>query len=323
MMSDLARTGVVAIGRNEGERLRKCLSSIPAGIPVVYVDSASTDHSLSIAKELMAETVSLDLSTAFSAARARNLGFERLIERHPNLQFVQFVDGDCELEPRWLETAIEFLRERETVVAVCGRRRERHPEQSIYNRFCDDEWNTPVGEADACGGDALIRTRPFADLRGYDPELIAGEEPELCFRFREAGWQIWRLDAPMTIHDAAMFHFQQWWKRALRSGYGYAQAWHRTKDGRGRSLYTKELARAMAWSVGIPLLAIAAALIWGLAALLMAPIFWLLQMARLTFRHGHPKGLHLFVAKFAEMQGAIRYLSALLLNRSNQAIYYK
>ena len=57
-MSDL---GVVAIGRNEGERLRCCLNSVVGrGLPVVYVDSSSTDSSVELARSMGVEVVELD-----------------------------------------------------------------------------------------------------------------------------------------------------------------------------------------------------------------------------------------------------------------------
>ncbi|HLL88750.1 MAG TPA: hypothetical protein VK324_05565, partial [Tepidisphaeraceae bacterium] len=69
-MTDL---GIIAIGRNEGERLRLCLRSVVGrGMPVVYVDSKSTDGSPDLARSLGAEVVELDMSIPFSAARARN-----------------------------------------------------------------------------------------------------------------------------------------------------------------------------------------------------------------------------------------------------------
>ena len=109
------------------------------------------------------------------------------------------------------------------MAAVCGRRRERFPERSIYNWLCDREWDSPIGEATACGGDVLIRRQALAAVGGYRDDVIAGEEPELCVRLRAARWRIWRLDAEMTLHDAAMTQFRQWWKRILRSGYAFAQ----------------------------------------------------------------------------------------------------
>jgi len=206
--------GVVVIGRNEGPRLVHCLKSvIGTAAAVIYVDSGSTDNSVSAATDLGADVVQLDPTMPFTAARARNAGFRRLIESHPRVEYVQFVDGDCEVMLGWLMAAQHELAVSSKTAVVCGRRRERYPERSVYNRLCDMEWDTLVGEADACGGDALIRTAAFRQVGGYDDKLIAGEEPELCSRLRAAGWRVVRLPAEMTLHDAAMTRFGQWWRR--------------------------------------------------------------------------------------------------------------
>ena len=136
----LARVGVVVIGRNEGERLRACLEAVVrAGAPATYVDSGSTDGSVALARRLGVEVVALDMSVPFTAARARNAGFQRLLEIHPDLQFVQFIDGDCELANGWLEVAVNTLQQRPELAIVAGRCRERHPDASVYNRICDLE----------------------------------------------------------------------------------------------------------------------------------------------------------------------------------------
>jgi len=316
------RMGVVAIGRNEGERLQRCLGSIPRGTPIVYVDSASTDDSVAYARSVGAEVVELDMRRPFSAARARNEGAERLTARHPELAFVQFVDGDCEFEPSWIADATRFLETEPEFAAVCGRRRERHPEASFYNQLCDAEWNTPPGETAACGGDAMVRLTAFAAAGGYDGAVIAGEEPEFCARLRARGWRVWRLDVPMTIHDADMHHFRQWWMRAVRSGYGYAQVWSKTRRV-GAPLYGRELARAVGWSVGPMGLAMILAALAGPIALVTAPLLWIAQFARLTRRDGVMGGLHLFAGKFAETWGAMRYGAARVAGRRHGAIYYK
>ncbi|MCS7034518.1 MAG: glycosyltransferase [Phycisphaerae bacterium] len=223
-----ARIGIVAIGRNEGKRLEACLRSASGGgWPIVYVDSGSTDDSLVIARSLGAEVVQLDLSMPFTAARSRNAGFQRLLELHPDVEFVQFVDGDCQFMPGWLSEAERFLRSHPRVAVVCGRRREKHPEASIYNHLCDMEWDTPTGCVKACGGDAMVRVAAFQEAGGYNPEMIAGEEPELCFRLRQLGWEIHRIDRDMTLHDADMTRFRQWWKRNIRAGHAYAENYSR------------------------------------------------------------------------------------------------
>jgi len=223
-VTPLTNIGAVVIGRNEGARLHACLYSIvPRVQQVVYVDSGSSDHSVGFAKEQGVEVVELDTSVPFTAARARNAGLDRLMELKPGITFVQFVDGDCEVDQHWLDTAHDALNANEKLAVVCGRRRERFPAASAYNRHCDMEWDTPVGEAKACGGDAMMRLEAFKQVGGFNPTLICGEEPEFCVRLRQAGWTIQRLDAEMTLHDAAMTKFSQFWKRSVRGGWAYAQ----------------------------------------------------------------------------------------------------
>ena len=72
----------------------------------------------------------------------------------------------------------------------------------------------------------MLRANTLEAVDGYREDLIAGEEPELCVRLRTKGWRIWRLDAEMTLHDAAMTCFSQWWRRAVRAGYSYGQGAH-------------------------------------------------------------------------------------------------
>lgn len=215
--------GAVVIGRNEGQRLLRCLASLPPEIDhVVYVDSSSTDGSVEAARAEGAEILSLDMATPFTAARARNAGFSKLMKCQP-FEFVQFIDGDCELCDGWLEAAIAFLSTEPEAAVASGQLRERNPDASVYNRLCDQEWDTPIGEARYCGGIAMMRAEAFRQIGGFNSTLIAGEEPELCVRLRAKGWKIWRLDCEMAWHDAAIMQFSQWWKRTKRGGYAFAE----------------------------------------------------------------------------------------------------
>lgn len=221
----VTRCGAVMIGRNEGARLDACLKSVPAQVDVaVYVDSGSHDDSVARALRRGIEVVTLDGGDGFTAARARNAGLARLVERWPDLEFVQFVDGDCELARGWVAAGLAVLEARPDAAVVCGRRRERYPAVSVYNGLCDREWDTPIGIAESSGGDALVRVAAFRAVGGFAPELIAGEEPDLCRRLRDAGWTVHRIDHEMTLHDAAMTRFGQWWQRNRRSGYAVAEA---------------------------------------------------------------------------------------------------
>ena len=245
--------GVVAIGRNEGDRLRVCLESAKRNSDaVVYVDSGSTDGSVELAKSLNVSVVELNLKLPFTAARARNAGAKVLLETHSDIDSIFFVDGDCEIVDGFIPAAKDTLAGDEKIAVVCGRRRERHPRASVYNRLCDLEWNTPVGPAKSCGGDALIRVAAFNQVNGYDGTIIAGEEPEMCVRLRSAGWTIQRIDHEMTLHDAAMTRFGQWWTRNVRAGHAYAQgnALHGAPPERFR---VKEVRSITLWTL-VPLI---------------------------------------------------------------------
>src|SRR5580704_16531900 len=222
-LSDDAVVGVVVIGRNEGERLRRCLHSVQGTARVVYVDSGSTDGSVAAAGELGAEVVVLDSSLPFSAARARNAGLDRLGEQSPTAEFVLFVDGDCEVALRFADIGRQVLLDDARVAAVAGRLRERFPERSLYNRLCDMEWDVPPGEVKSCGGVALFRVSALREAGGFNPRIVAGEEPELCVRLRRRGWRLRRLPDEMATPDADMTRFSQWWKRAVRAGHAYAE----------------------------------------------------------------------------------------------------
>ena len=312
--------GAVIIGRNEGARLIACLASFPDTVrPLVYVDSGSTDGSVAAARGAGAEVVALDMSVPFTAARARNAGLQALADKGAP-EFVQFVDGDCTLQPGWLPAARAFLVANPEAAVVCGRRREIHPEASVWNRLCDAEWDTPVGRAKACGGDALMRRAAVQAVGGYDPGLIAGEEPELCLRLRQAGWQVWRIGEEMTLHDAALTRIGQWWKRCRRSGHAFAEgaAMHGAPPERH---WVAETRRALLWGAVLPLVTLAGLIATPWAALIL--LIYPLQVLRLSRRLGLERAFFLTLTKFPEAMGVVQYHLNRLRRRRSGLIEYK
>lgn len=326
----MSRVGLVAIGRNEGSRLRQCLESVVGKVSqVVYVDSGSTDGSVELARSLGATVVELDLAIPFTAARARNAGLDRLLELDPQLEYVQFVDGDCEVVAGWLDRAQQELDAHPDVVVVCGRRRERYPEASLYNRLCDIEWDTPIGEAKACGGDAMMRVAAIQQVGGYNPTLIAGEEPELCVRLRQNGGKVWRLDAEMTLHDAQMTRFGQWWKRSVRAGHAFAEG----ADLHGappECHWVRESRSIWIWGLGLPVVSLSAAwLTHGLSLLLLAgyPLMtykiyrWLRKSDR-SAKDAAPYAISCMVGKLPQAQGQLKFYLGKLTGRRSRLIEY-
>jgi GT2 family glycosyltransferase len=330
-MKDMkALVAVVLIGRNEGERLCKALESIPQGLQIVYVDSRSTDNSVALAKQKGCIVVELDMSLPFTAARARNEGFEALIRHAAQIEYVQFIDGDCEIAPDWLPTAIAALADHEEVALVCGRRREKYPQSSHYMSVIDMEWHTPLGYIKACGGDFLIRVSAFQEVEGFDPSWIAGEEPELCLRLRQHGWKLLRIDHDMTFHDAQITRFLQLWRRSIRSGHAFAEGfWN---YGHTQERYClKPVLSIIFWSFFLPF-TILSTFVPSHGLSLIAILFYLVPYFRMISfqqRNGYSKSQSrlyarfVLILKFSEFFGILIFLYRRLLLHKHVLIEYK
>jgi GT2 family glycosyltransferase len=322
----LDHVGVVAIGRNEGERLRRCLESMPSSVrAVVYVDSGSTDGSVALARSRGAKVVELDMTQPFTAARARNAGIRELTETAPGVEFVLVIDGDCELSASFIEAALVTMESDARAAVVCGRRRERHRNATVYNRLCDMEWDAPVGRVPECGGDALIRVSAFREVGGYDDDIIAGEEPELCFRLRQSGWAIYRIAHDMTVHDAAMTRFDQWWKRSVRAGHAYAEGFAR------HGYWGSEVRSAIVYAGVIPPLAVASSfLTFGMGLSLFAAhgvLYARVKGHRLS-KGDHADDASLYakfcvLSKFAHAVGMAKYAKNRVLGQRAHIMEYK
>lgn len=323
--------GLVVIGRNEARHLENALPKVREQFDlIVYVDSGSTDGSQAIAEENGAVVVALDTSQGFTAARARNAGLAKVQELQPELKYIQFIDGDCELLPSFVSKATEWLEAHDKCAIVCGRRVERHPEASVYNLLCDIEWDTPVGDAKYCGGDALMRVTSLVQVSGYNPHLIAGEEPELCVRLAAEGWGIYRIDEDMTLHDAAMTKFSQWWKRNVRSGHAFAEGSHIHGSGPSQH-WAKETRSNWIWGgyfVAVLLLSIAISP-YFLFALILFPVLAVKIFAKYPWPRPRPSahrlwfGANCALGKVPQFFGQLQFLFNRLSGKQSSIIEYK
>lgn len=261
---------LVLIGRNEGQRLINALAAAQGqGRRIVYVDSGSTDGSLAAARAAGAQVVELDMSISFTAARARNAGFEALDQSDIAPDYVQFVDGDCALVPDYVQAAAAHLDANPHLAVVTGWRSEINRDASLYNQLCDFEWHRPAGPMKACGGDMMVRADAFRQVGGFDPDVIAAEDDEFCTRLVKSGWALERLPLDMTRHDADMTTFGQWWQRAVRTGHGFAQVGYLHPD-----YFVAERRRVMVFGLALPLgFALALLTGWLLVALAVLALY--------------------------------------------------
>jgi glycosyltransferase involved in cell wall biosynthesis len=291
MNSALPLLSIVVIGRNEGQRLARCLDSLlgvekdlhglSGGVEVVYADSGSSDGSPELARERGAEVVAIE-SARPTAALGRNAGW-----RKARAPFVLFLDGDTVLHPDFAVAALAEMEQDARLAVVCGNRREIRPGDSIFNRVLDLDWIYPPGYTEFCGGDALMRRAALEEVDGYDETLIAGEEPEMCRRMRARGWKILHIDQPMTGHDLAMTRWSQYWKRATRAGYAYSEVSARFRQS-GDPFWAADrranLVRGSFWLGGSLLAVLASAALLRWEPLAVWILFVLLMGARSSWK---------------------------------------
>lgn len=323
----MSAVDLILIGRNEGARLERCLASAQGARRVVYVDSGSSDNSVAAAGAAGAEVVHLDPSLPFTAARARHAGFLHLESTGGAAEFVQFIDGDCGIVPGWIDAGQVALAGDESLGMVTGWRAEISPEASVYNALAHLEWRRPAGEIMACGGDMMVRKAAYLEAGGFDPTVIAAEDDELCCRLRKSGCRLRRLPVEMTRHDAAMTRFGQWWRRAERSGHGFAQVGWLHPD-----YFTRERRRVWVWGLFAPLLALIGLVtsLWLTALVALAYLASWLRSAKglvrndgLPWRQALHHGVFLTLSKFPNLIGMLRFHMRRLRGRDMRIIEYK
>lgn len=325
---------VVVIGRNEGSRLLRCLRSVQKmagwadGQELVYVDSASVDGSAEAAAQLGARVVRL-CEGPHTAARARNSGW-----REVAAPFILFLDGDTIVDPDFVASALAVFKD-PAVAVVCGHRREILSRATRYDRVLDLDWIDRAGQVEFCGGDALVRRAALEAVGGYNDGLIAGEEPELCARLRAHGAVIIRLDQQMTWHELGLTRWEQYWKRAVRTGHAYAEVSARCAHLPG-ALWTATARAHVRWAlgwVGGTVLCLTAAYLWRNPVLALVPVGLFLAAAIRTAVRNRWKcsdwttlllyGLHAHLQHLPIVIGQLKYRWARCLGRRNELIEYK
>ncbi|MFV0491068.1 MAG: glycosyltransferase [Pseudorhodobacter sp.] len=314
--------GAVVIGRNEGDRLKACLNSlVPLCTCVAYVDSGSHDDSVAFARSLGVTVVELDTKTPFTAARARNAGFQALLKEQ-DLDLVQFVDGDCKVEADWLEAGTNALAADPKLGLVTGWRSEIHPEASVYNAMCEVEWHRPAGPIETSGGDMMVQVAAFRQVDGFDARLIAGEDPEFSLRLGKAGWRLERLPVLMTRHDAAMTSFGQWWKRTIRTGHCFAQI-----NRMHPPHFAREKLRIWAYGLVLPLIFLLGLITWGWISLAVTALYALSWWKTWHGLKGQPMAFRqaglLTLAKLPNLLGMLTYYRRAQKGEDMRIIEYK
>ncbi len=212
---------IVIIGRNEAENLPACIQSVRAmnypqdRLEILYVDTDSTDGSPDVARALGVRVYE-EHSDFPSPGRARNRGWREA--RH---SIVHFIDGDMTIAPDYLRRAVTRLGAHK-VGCVFGLLEERYRDQSWLSRLMHYRWAVKSpGYIDAPGAGGTFLKSVLAEVGGYNPNILQGEETELGFRVRQRNYKILLIDEVMGVHDYAIHTLGDWLRRAYR-GTGYS-----------------------------------------------------------------------------------------------------
>lgn len=285
--------------------------------PLIYVDSGSTDHSVTIAEPLVDSVLELDPAKPFSAARARNEGFERLTALFPTLELIQFVDGDCVLSEGWLEVARQSMLSDTRRAVIIGHLQECNPDISIYNRLCALEWKSPAGDLKnfgALGGIFMVLVDVFRDLGGFNASVIAGEDSEFGVRLSLSGYKVTKIDHSMATHDANMTTFSQWWTRSVRAGHAIGQRAHLNGKTSVRDC-VQERKSTLFWGIAVPLLALLLLIPTRGASVLLLLAYLALALKVYLFRRKQNESVSdaivyakfIVLAKFANGLGLLKF----------------
>jgi mycofactocin glycosyltransferase len=195
---------------DRAEELARCLDSIarvdyPAEkIEVIVVDDGSRDDSAQVARSRGALVVSSG-GTRRGPAAARNVGAARATG-----ELLAFIDSDCSASAGWLSELVPVFRGEKT--AAVGGLVDGMCTASAVDRYEAMMSSLSLGARERFAGpgddtfylpscNLLVRRALFLSVKGFEDGMHVGEDVDLTWRLRDAGWTIAYLPAGRILHE--------------------------------------------------------------------------------------------------------------------------
>ena len=195
---------------DRAQELVRCLDSIalvdyPSDrIQVIVVDDGSRDDSARVARDRGALVVSSG-GTRRGPAAARNVGASQAYG-----ELLAFIDSDCSASTQWLAELVPLFSDAR-VAAVggqvdgmcCASGVDRYEAvmsslslgtRARFGSSGDDTFYLP-----SCN--LLVRRTLFLSVNGFVDSMHVGEDVDLTWRLRDAGWTIAYLPAGRILHE--------------------------------------------------------------------------------------------------------------------------
>ena len=215
---------VVLVCWNNKNYLEPCLDSLYDGnmrsrFDVVVVDNGSTDGSQDMLKDRFPEVKIIQNDHNTGLGRASNQGIEATQGR-----YVLLLNNDTLVDGPSLDAMVEFMDENSKAGAVGGRlinpdgsfqaADSKFPSLSeefliatrlgtlFWPNFPDRTFATEVKPADWLGSACLLLRREALNKIGLLDEqyFIYGDEADLQYRLKKAGWKVYYLPNVITVH---------------------------------------------------------------------------------------------------------------------------
>jgi len=182
----------VVIGRNESQHLARTFESIQKITDkIIFVDSNSSDNSISIAKNFRIKRILKVSSSYGTAALSRSKGAAEV-----KTKYIQFLDGDETIDSMWVAKAIKKLEDNKIIAGVHGFKKVfKKNEQDYFIMSDNKDW-----QPDYLQGAFLIRRDIYEKCGGMETRIFGEEERDLYVRVKALGFQIWYIHELMASH---------------------------------------------------------------------------------------------------------------------------
>jgi glycosyltransferase involved in cell wall biosynthesis len=195
---------ICVIGRNEGANLADCAKSLFSlnlmGIELetIYIDSASSDESVPIARRYFDVVIELTASPHLNAGAARAVGTE---QSHGD--WVLYLDGDMRLSPDFVPIIQKCIDKCDEAVGVSGRTINIYPDgSSNFIEFYGNEGGQPCR---AFGGAVMLNRNAVLSAGNWATNLYSSEEVELLSRLIKKKQKVVWTDTTMVEHVTEKF----------------------------------------------------------------------------------------------------------------------
>ncbi len=236
-MPDLS---IVIVNWNVRELLRACLRSLDPNLhaEVIVVDNASSDGSV--------EMVRGEFPTVRLIANGRNLGYGAAINQAVSQctgDYLLILNPDTEVRPGAVHRLVEFIYERPRAACVGphlvnpdgSTQSSRRSFPGLWTAFVEStilqRWFGGLGalrrfyrsaqpddvpqQVDwLVGACLLLRRAALDEVGGFDERFFMySEEMDLCYRLRQAGYEIWFVPRAEVMHHEAASSSQVLFRR--------------------------------------------------------------------------------------------------------------